>query len=142
MDVSGKVFFITGGAQGLGKAFAEALLGRGSKVCLGDIDETTGVATSEDFKKRFGEENVRFIAVDVTDDGQFEAAFKEAVSTFGRVDVMVNNAGILTEPEWEKTIQINFLVIYQALATANRAGRAEQNSGDHLQYGQSLMHIA
>ncbi|XP_012946504.1 15-hydroxyprostaglandin dehydrogenase [NAD(+)] [Aplysia californica] len=182
MDVSGKVFLITGGAQGLGKAYAEALLAKGAKVShclrlfffsfcfpkkrnwpsftpvvaltwyiyaycvvsseqtvdcilihalfhqifLGDVDPKAGAETSEDFQKRFGEQNVKFTAFDVTDMGKFEAAFQEAVSAFGRVDVMVNNAGIMNEGVWQKMIQINFTALVRGTTLATEHMRKDK----------------
>lgn len=126
MDVSGKVFFITGGAQGLGKAYAEALLAKGAKVFLGDVDPKAGAETLEDFQKRFGEQNVKFTAFDVTDLAKFEAAFQGAVSGFGRVDVMVNNAGIMNEGVWEKMIQINYTALVWGTTLATEHMRKDK----------------
>ncbi|XP_005097429.1 15-hydroxyprostaglandin dehydrogenase [NAD(+)] isoform X2 [Aplysia californica] len=126
MDVSGKVFFITGGAQGLGKAYAETLLAKGAKIFLGDVDPKAGAETLEDFQKRFGEQNVKFTAFDVTDLGKFEAAFQEAVSAFGRVDVMVNNAGIMNEGVWQKMIQINYTALVWGTTLATEHMRKDK----------------
>ncbi|BFZ06976.1 hypothetical protein BsWGS_10015 [Bradybaena similaris] len=108
MELSGKVVFITGAAQGLGKAYAEALLQLGAKVALGDVNAAAGKATCEELQRRFGEENVTFTAFDVTNHQQFRDAFNSAVSNFGQVDVLVNNAGIMDESKWELMIQINY----------------------------------
>ncbi|CAG5114761.1 unnamed protein product [Candidula unifasciata] len=108
MDLSGKVVFITGAAQGLGKAYAESLLQLGAKVALGDVNAALGAATSEELQRRFGEESVIFYAFDVTDHQQFRDAFNAAVSHFGHIDVLVNNAGIMDESKWELMIQINY----------------------------------
>uniref|UniRef100_A0A0B7B865 15-hydroxyprostaglandin dehydrogenase [NAD(+)] n=1 Tax=Arion vulgaris TaxID=1028688 RepID=A0A0B7B865_9EUPU len=119
MDLSGKVVFITGGAQGLGKGFVEAVLERGAKVFFGDVNSTVGNATFEELKGRFSKQNVRFTAFDVTDHQQFKDAFDLAVSTFGHVDVLVNNAGIMNESKWQLQILINYtaLVYGTQLAT-------------------------
>uniref|UniRef100_A0A0B7B6Z7 15-hydroxyprostaglandin dehydrogenase [NAD(+)] n=1 Tax=Arion vulgaris TaxID=1028688 RepID=A0A0B7B6Z7_9EUPU len=119
MDLSGKVIFITGAAQGLGKAYAEAVLEQGAKVFFGDVNSTVGNATFEELKGRFSKQNVRFTAFDVTDHQQFKDAFDLAVSTFGHVDVLVNNAGIMNESKWQLQILINYtaLVYGTQLAT-------------------------
>ncbi|CAG5114759.1 unnamed protein product [Candidula unifasciata] len=111
MQISGKVVFITGAAQGLGKAYAEALLEHGAKVAFGDVNAALGTATYQEFQRRFGEENVAFFVFDVTDHNQFRDAFNAAVSIFGHVDVFVNNAGIMDESKWELMIRINYTAV-------------------------------
>uniref|UniRef100_A0A0B7BGK4 15-hydroxyprostaglandin dehydrogenase [NAD(+)] n=1 Tax=Arion vulgaris TaxID=1028688 RepID=A0A0B7BGK4_9EUPU len=109
MELSGKVVFITGAAQGLGKGYTEALLEKGAKVFFGDVNSTVGLATLTELQERFGEANVRFVAFDVTNHQQFKDAFALAVTEFGHVDIMVNNAGIMNEAKWELMISINFV---------------------------------
>uniref|UniRef100_A0A0B7B7W6 15-hydroxyprostaglandin dehydrogenase [NAD(+)] n=1 Tax=Arion vulgaris TaxID=1028688 RepID=A0A0B7B7W6_9EUPU len=111
MDLSGKVIFITGAAQGLGKAYAEAVLEQGAKVFFGDLNSTLGAATLKEFQERFTEKNVRFTTFDVTNHQQFTDAFNLAVSIFGNVDVLVNNAGILSESNWELMVSVNLSAV-------------------------------
>ncbi|XP_041348204.1 15-hydroxyprostaglandin dehydrogenase [NAD(+)]-like [Gigantopelta aegis] len=107
MDISNKVFFITGAAQGLGKGMAEAALKRGGKVFIEDINTKIGEETLAALQKEYGADNVRFEKCDVTKKDQFTATFQSAVNSFGHIDVMVNNAGILNEKTWELMIAIN-----------------------------------
>ncbi|BFZ06973.1 hypothetical protein BsWGS_10011 [Bradybaena similaris] len=108
MDLSGKTAFITGGAQGLGKAYTEALLEKGAQVFFGDVNSSVGAETLKELQEKFGPKNVRFSAFDVTNHQQFKDAFAQAVTEFGHVDVLVNNAGIMNEARWELMIAINF----------------------------------
>jgi len=83
-----KVWFITGSSRGLGRALAEAVLADGDQL----IATARRTESLEDLAGRYGEQ-VRLIPLDVTSQEQAEAAAAEAFRTFGRLDVIVNNAG-------------------------------------------------
>ena len=61
----------------------------------------------EEFKARYAQNDVMFIQCDVTDLEGCRAAVKQTVSTFGRLDIMVNNAGVLDEAEWQRVVDVN-----------------------------------
>ena len=82
------VWLITGSARGLGRAIAEAVLSAGDKL----IATARNPQPLADLVERYGE-NVRAVALDVTDEGAAIAAVQLAVDAFGRLDVLVNNAG-------------------------------------------------
>jgi NAD(P)-dependent dehydrogenase (short-subunit alcohol dehydrogenase family) len=114
MDVNGKAALITGGASGIGKAIALRLAAVGAKVLIADIDEAGGLDTAKEIAAGGGEAD--FIRADVTRDEEFKAAFKRIEDVWGGVDVVVNNAGILTgspafpetPPEkWKRVVDIN-----------------------------------
>ncbi|XP_063059708.1 15-hydroxyprostaglandin dehydrogenase [NAD(+)]-like [Engraulis encrasicolus] len=107
MALNGKVAVVTGGGQGLGKGFAECLLQNGAKVSLFDVDEKTGETTKATFEKEFGTDRVVFCACDVTLEEQFKDALQKTVEKFGGIDIVCNNAGIINEGNWEKTVAIN-----------------------------------
>jgi NAD(P)-dependent dehydrogenase (short-subunit alcohol dehydrogenase family) len=88
--LGGKVVAITGGARGIGKATAEALVRRGARVAIGDID----LGLAEDAAAALGGGAVA-AALDVTDRESFEAFLDQAERELGPVDVLVNNAGIM-----------------------------------------------
>ncbi len=89
MQVADRVFLITGGASGLGATVAGHLVAGGAKVVLADIGREAGEAKARELG-----EGARFIVTDVTDAGQAEAAVRLAVEAFGRLDGLVNCAGI------------------------------------------------
>lgn len=103
---SGKVAIITGSAQGLGKAFSRVLLEQGGKVCLSDVNPNVLEKTYEEFKAEFAD-NVISLPCDVTEKEQLREVFRRTKETFGRIDLVVNNAGIVHEVQWEKCIDIN-----------------------------------
>ncbi|XP_051761110.1 15-hydroxyprostaglandin dehydrogenase [NAD(+)] isoform X3 [Ctenopharyngodon idella] len=107
MSLHGKVALVTGGAQGIGRAVVEDLLGNGAKVALVDLNQSVGEECKSDLDGQFGEDNCIFIQCDVTDGGKLKDAFQNTVEKFGRLDIVINNAGINNEKNWEKTIEVN-----------------------------------
>lgn len=87
MSVS-KVWFITGASRGFGRTWTEAALARGDSVAAG-VRDTGSVA---DLRERHGD-NLLPVRLDVTEKSQAEAGVEQAVEQFGRIDVLVNNAG-------------------------------------------------
>ncbi|OBV12120.1 glucose 1-dehydrogenase [Erythrobacter dokdonensis] len=85
--VEGKVVLLTGGAMGLGKASAKALLAEGARVIITDIDEAAGRATASEL-------GCGFLPQDVTDWTRWQAIIAEVEQAHGRLDVLVNNAAI------------------------------------------------
>jgi NAD(P)-dependent dehydrogenase (short-subunit alcohol dehydrogenase family) len=83
-----KVWLITGSSRGLGRALAEAVLAEGHKL----VATARNPAQLADFVERYPEQ-VRTVALDVTDEGAADNAIHSAVDAFGRLDVLVNNAG-------------------------------------------------
>jgi NAD(P)-dependent dehydrogenase (short-subunit alcohol dehydrogenase family) len=111
-----KVWLITGCSRGLGRAFAGAVLEAGHKL-VATAREPTAIA---EFRERYGDQ-VRVMALDVTDPSAAEGAVRTAVESFGRLDVLVNNAGYgnlapvedTTLDEFRRQIETNlFGVIY------------------------------
>ncbi|HLS22632.1 MAG TPA: glucose 1-dehydrogenase [Pseudogracilibacillus sp.] len=94
MRLHHKVAIITGGANGIGAASVERFLEEGAKVVIGDFDEEAGKATAERLEGR-GE--VKFVKVDVTDEGSVANLVKQTVDHFGTVDILINNAGIIAD---------------------------------------------
>ncbi|KAK1791967.1 hypothetical protein P4O66_013198, partial [Electrophorus voltai] len=107
MALHGKVALVTGGAQGIGRAVAETLLKNEAKVSLVDLNQSVGEMCKKDLDQQYGEDNCIFIQCDVTDRGKLQEAFQSTVERFGRLDIVINNAGINNEKNWEKTIEVN-----------------------------------
>jgi len=90
MDLHNKVAVITGGASGLGRAAAQALVDAGTTVVIFDMNAEAGaLAVSE-----LGAEKARFIQLDVSSGADAEAAFAKIIEELGHVDICVNCAGI------------------------------------------------
>ncbi|XP_078071234.1 15-hydroxyprostaglandin dehydrogenase [NAD(+)] [Mustelus asterias] len=107
MDLTGKVGLVTGAAQGIGRAFTEALLRHGAKVALVDLNKSIGDACKKALDEEFDAARSLFIACDVGSEEELKCAFKKTVDLFGSLDIVCNNAGINNENNWEKTININ-----------------------------------
>jgi NAD(P)-dependent dehydrogenase (short-subunit alcohol dehydrogenase family) len=83
-----KVWLITGSSRGLGRAFTEAVLEAGDRV----VAAARKPEQLAELEKKYGE-NIRTVVLDVTNQAQAQAAFEIAISSFGKLDVLVNNAG-------------------------------------------------
>ena len=95
-QLDGKVAIITGGARGMGKSHVKRFVAEGAKVVFGDVLEEDGTKLAADLG-----DDVRFLRMDVTQPDDWEAAVDLAVRTFGRLDVLVNNAGIIRHTDTE-----------------------------------------
>ncbi|MGE0814544.1 MAG: SDR family NAD(P)-dependent oxidoreductase [Vicinamibacterales bacterium] len=89
MRIEGKTFIATGGASGLGRAAAEAIVAAGGHVVLADVNGETGAATAEALGAR-----AAFVKTDVSSEADVQAAVQAAVSHFGGLHGVVNAAGI------------------------------------------------
>jgi NAD(P)-dependent dehydrogenase (short-subunit alcohol dehydrogenase family) len=89
-SVSGKVVAITGGAQGIGKATAAALVRRGARVAIGDLDRELAEKTAGELGG-----NAVALELDVTSRSSFEAFLEGTEKELGPIDVVINNAGIM-----------------------------------------------
>ncbi len=97
MRLKDRVALITGGAAGIGKATAERFVEEGARVVICDVNQEAGEATAQ----ALGPE-VAFYRVDVTDRQAVQAWVDDVVAKYGRVDVLVNNAGILRDNQLVK----------------------------------------
>ena len=109
--LEGRTAFITGAARGIGLAVAEAYLHQGASVVLADVLK----ADLDRARERLGTERTLAIPLDVTDEGATEAAAAQAIERFGRIDILVPNAGILvlkhavdtSLADWRRVIEVN-----------------------------------
>ena len=92
-DLSGKVALVTGGSKGLGLAMAAGLASAGAKIMLVNRNADEGIQAAKDLAADFGVETISFSA-DVGDQQQTEAMAKAALDTFGKIDILINSAGI------------------------------------------------
>ena len=96
---TGKVVVITGGASGLGRGLGEALARSGAKLVVGDIDVAAAGALCDQLSQAGG--SATAFAVDVTDAASVERLVAQAVALHGRLDYMINNAGIAAGGEFQ-----------------------------------------
>jgi NAD(P)-dependent dehydrogenase (short-subunit alcohol dehydrogenase family) len=89
-SIAGRVVAITGGARGIGRATAQALIAQGARVAIGDIDEPLAVQTAEEL----GNGTIG-LPLDVTDRASFDAFLTAVESQVGPLEVLINNAGIM-----------------------------------------------
>lgn len=94
MRLPNKVAIITGGANGIGFATAKRFLEEGAKVIIADFDDNAGTLSVEALQD---EGDVRFVHVDVADEASVRALVEQTVEIHGRVDILINNAGILAD---------------------------------------------
>jgi len=99
MEINGKTALITGGVSGIGETTAGILAARGANLVLVDVNRQLGEKTTKSFENKGG--RAVFVHADVCDEAQTKAAFDQAVSRFGRLDIVFNNAGIF-EPGYTK----------------------------------------
>ena len=135
-DLSGKVAFVTGAGQGLGRAIAEGLAEAGARLALFERDPD-GLARTKAALTQAGAE-VLAIEGDVTDADGLAAAIAATVARFGRLDVVVANAGIseaapgllheMPREDWERVTAVNLGGVYNTLRPA-LAEMAGQGSG-------------
>lgn len=118
MRLNGKVAIITGAARGIGKATAEKFLKEGASVVICDISQEQVDATVNELKAI--SENIAGIKVDVTNRAEVDEMIRFTLEKFGRIDCLVNNAGItadntllkMTEEEWDRVININLKGVF------------------------------
>ena len=92
-DLTNKIALVTGAAQGIGKSIAKTLGEFGATVILSDIQAEKGQQTSKELSA------ADFIACDISDSAQVKSMINAVVEKFGRLDIMVNNAGINSGPK-------------------------------------------
>ena len=132
MRVEGKVALVSGGARGIGAATARLLAREGAAVVLADVLAEEGRATEAEIAEAGGK--ATFMLLDVTDEDNWQRVIDSTVATYGKLDVVVNNAGISgraavaeTEEEtWDRVMDVNgkgvFLGTKLAIPELRKAG--------------------
>jgi 3alpha(or 20beta)-hydroxysteroid dehydrogenase len=119
--VADKVVLVTGGARGMGAAHGEALVAEGAQVVIGDILDDAGQSVVE----KLGDAAI-YVHLDVTDPDQWDQAVAASLENFGRLDALVNNAGIVkmgplrgsSLSDWQQVLDVNLTGPYLGMRAA------------------------
>ncbi|MDX3744410.1 SDR family NAD(P)-dependent oxidoreductase, partial [Pseudomonas sp.] len=111
--VQDKVIIVTGGAMGMGQSHSELLASHGAWVFVADMNVELGQTTVAGIRKSGGKAD--FLKLDVTNEADWHAAVGQVIERAGRIDVLINNAGILilkpvqdtTNEDWDRTFDVN-----------------------------------
>jgi NAD(P)-dependent dehydrogenase (short-subunit alcohol dehydrogenase family) len=122
--VEGKIAIVTGAASGIGRAIARALANEGARVLIADVDDEGGERAAEEILRAGGEAHFRH--TDVSSSADVRAVVGEAVDRYGRLDVMVNNAGVaiggsaaeMSEQDWNRVIDVNLSGVWRGMRFA------------------------
>lgn len=114
MDLTDKVAVVTGAAQGIGRAIVETLAKRGADVLLADLNVEKARAAAKEIVAATGRRGVA-VHVDVADNASAKAMIDRAIAEFGRIDILINNAGTtrdnlivrMSEADWDLIINVN-----------------------------------
>lgn len=132
MRLEGKVALVSGGANGMGAEECRLFAREGARVAIGDIREEDGRRVEAEIAEAGGE--AMFVNLNVADENSWIAAVEQIVGRFGKLDVLVNNAGIArgggieetSEELWDQVLAVNtkgvFLGTRKALPAMRRAG--------------------
>ena len=148
-DFTGKVCFITGGAEGLGKEYVQTMAEQGADIAFCDVKDEEGKATEKEIAELTGKK-IKFYHCDVTDEKEVHDTVAAIVKEFGKIDQLINNAGILTygpiatysKAEFERMIAVDVVgpwlvsreVMNQSMIP-NKKGRIVNISSVAAQYG-------
>jgi 3-oxoacyl-[acyl-carrier protein] reductase len=118
MDFKGQVALVTGGARGIGKTIAEDLAKKGVNLAIADVSVESASETAKELASRGVK--TQSLRLDVSKSDQVVKAFEDIVREFGRIDIVVNNAGItrdglvlrMKEEDWDAVININLKGVF------------------------------
>jgi NAD(P)-dependent dehydrogenase (short-subunit alcohol dehydrogenase family) len=125
--LDGKVAIVTGAGTGLGRGIAEELVGAGAGVAVLEIDPESAAASASELAK--SGIDARAYPTDVRDRTQVDEAFEAVVRDFGRLDIVVNNAGIsrvgphtqdVTDEDWQDSIAVMQTGVFYCMRAAGR----------------------
>ena len=134
-----KIAIVTGGAQGLGAAICQRLAAEGADVVVADLNQEGAERTAAEIVAQTGRRAIG-AGVNVTDEAQVQATIDRAVDEFGRLDILVSNAGILladavdefAAEKWRAVIDVNLVGYFLCSKHAARVMKA-QRSGSIIQ---------
>lgn len=125
-DLTGKVALITGGGRGIGREIARTLAGAGADIAIGEFDPITGADAAQEMQQ-LGRQAIS-IPTDVRDSAQVDALARQVFEKFGKIDILVSNAGIArntpaedtSDDEWLDVININLNGVFWSCRAVGR----------------------
>lgn len=135
-ELAGRVILVTGGASGLGAALCQAMVGAGAQVMVADLNEEKAFKIAD--KLHTGQAAAQAIALDVGNPESAQRAIDETVRRFGKLDVLINNAGTdvtlpieeLSFEDWDRVIHTNLYGPF--LLSKYAAKQMKQQGGGHI----------
>ncbi len=135
MSLNGKIALVTGGAQGLGQAISWRLAHEGCHVVVADLNEAAATETAAAIPQKEPGRRAVAVKVDVTDEAQVSAMMARTTQEFGRLDILVSNAGILLSGEiddfplekWRAVISVNLIGYFLCAKHAVRIMKAQRS---------------
>lgn len=129
-----KIAIVTGGGQGLGQAICYRLAAEGCHVVVADLNEEGATATAAEIMAQTDRRAIG-LNVDVTDEAQVEAVVDQTVTEFGRLDILVSNAGVVISGEitdfpvekWRTVLEVNLTGYFLAAKHAARVMKPHQS---------------
>jgi 3-oxoacyl-[acyl-carrier protein] reductase len=124
-DLEGKVALVTGGSRGIGRAIALALASHGARVT---VNYASNAAAAAETVADIGEGRATAVAGDVADAASAASLVERTIDTYGRVDIVVNNAGVtaddlilrMSEDEWDRVLRTNLKGTFNVTKAAIR----------------------
>lgn len=137
MDLHGKACLVTGSASGIGRAIALGLAKAGANVVISDIRAGTDAESTVADAKALGA-RAFFAQADVSNDASISGAITRVVDEFGRIDVLVNNAGTtkfvdyadldaLTDDVWQRVLAVNMMGVFYGSRAASKIMLAQKS---------------
>lgn len=147
-DLNGKVCLVTGAASGIGKRIAEMYAAHGGRVVIADLKQDAAEAAAESIRSQGGTSMA--VAMDVTSEAQVDAGVAAAIAQFGKVDVLVSNAGIqivnkLTDfafDDWKTMLAIHLDGAFLTSRAVLRDMERRREGGSIILMGSVHSHLA
>ncbi len=148
LSLTGKTAIITGSASGIGRAIAEAYARAGARVAIADLNEAGAKATAKEIEAAGGQ--AMGVSVNVTDEASVNAATAAVIKAWGRVDILVSNAGIqIVNPiedfsfsDWKKLLAIHLDGAFLTTKAALKSMYADNKGGVVIYMGSVHSHEA
>jgi len=146
--LDGKVALLSGAARGIGGQTARRMAEAGAKVVIGDVLEEQGRALADEIAAAGGD--ARFVRLDVTSESDWDAAVKAATDAHGKLDVLLNNAGLflgrdmeqVSLEEWNKLVSVNLTGVFLGTKHCAPALRESAKDSEASPHGSAIVNLA